>query len=142
MSTTLLMHKTLGGSLQPIDDQGRAVIAKLGRGEVVAMTMRRPRNVGHHRKLFALLSLIHENQSRYPTVEDLLDAIKIYIGHCTTITLRDGRTGYVPKSISFAQMDQAGFETFWDRIVTVVCEQIIPGLQRADLERELVDLVA
>ena len=142
MSTTLLMHKTMGGSLAPVDDAGRATVAKLGKGEIVAITMRRPRNIGHHRKLFALLSLIHENQSRYPTVEDLLDAIKVHIGHCTTLKLKDGREVYVPKSISFANMDQSAFEQFWDRIVDVVTTQIIPGLSRVDLERELMDLVA
>lgn len=141
MALSLLMTRSFGGGLQPVNDAGREMLTHIGKDEMVEVVIKRPRNLGHHKKFFALLSLIFENQTRYPTVEDLLDAIKVHIGHCSTITLKDGREVYVPKSISFAAMDQTEFEQFWNRVVTVICEQIIPGMNRADLEREILELV-
>ena len=63
-------------------------------------------------------------------------------GYSTVARTRDGKEIHIPKSISFSAMDQSAFDAFWDRVVTVVCEQIIPRLSRDDLERELLDLVA
>ena len=140
--TALLVAKTIGGRLAPIDDAGREAIDKLRVGDIVRVEMKRPRNVDHHRKLFALLELILRNQTRYASMDALLDAIKVFVGHCTVMKLRDGREVYVPKSISFSAMDQTEFDQFFDRVVKVVTEQIIPGLDRKDLERELLDLCA
>lgn len=141
MATTLLMRRTLGNRLEPIDDMGREILGHLD-GGIVKVALTKARNVGHHRKLFALLSLIYSNQSHYHSVEELLDAIKVYVGHCSVMQLRDGTEVRVPKSISFSNMDQVEFNAFWDRVVKVVCEQILPGVTAEELERELLDLVA
>lgn len=138
----LLLRKTLGGKLEPVDDVGRDILSHIATGNVVRAEVKRPRNLGHHRKFWALVSMIYENQTRYGSPELLLDAIKVHIGHCETMKLRDGREVLIPKSISFSQMDQTAFDQFWDRVVACVCKDIIPGLKRADLERELLDLVA
>lgn len=139
MSTTVLMRRTLAGKLEPVDEVGREAMEHV-KG-VVSVEIKKPRNLGHHRKLFALLSLILPNQTRYATTEELLCAIKVYAGLCVPVQLGDGTMVRVPKSISFASMDQTEFEAFWDRVVKVVCERIIPGLKRADLERELLEIV-
>lgn len=141
MTTTLLMRRTLGNRLEPIDEMGREILAQLGNA-IVTVTVKKSRNVGHHRKFFALLALIHSNQSHYRSIDELLDAIKVYVGHCVVMQLRDGTEVRVPKSISFSKMDQTEFNAFWDRVVKVVCEQILPGVTKEELERELLDLVA
>lgn len=138
----ILCRKSLSGHLVPIDDAGRAAVGRLPVDDLVQVEFKRPRNLGHHRKFFALLNLIYMNQTRYRSPEELLDAIKIYTGHCFPMTLRNGTEVRVPKSISFSKMDQTEFDAFWNRVVTIVCEQIIPNLDREDLERELLDLVA
>lgn len=138
----LLLRKTLGGKLEPVDDMGREALSQIPMGDIVRADVKRPRNLGHHRRFFALVSVIYENQTRYTSPETLLDAIKVHIGHCDVMKLSDGREVHTPKSISFASMDQIAFGLFWDRVVACVCREIIPGLDRADLERELLDLVA
>lgn len=139
---SVLLRKTLGGKLEPVDEAGREALSHVSVGDIVRGEIKRPRNLGHHRKFWALISMIYENQSRYASPEVLLDAIKVHIGHCEVIRLSDGREVHTPKSISFAAMDQIAFGLFWDRVVACVCREIIPGLDRADLERELLDLVA
>ena len=138
----LLCRKTLAGQLAPIDDAGREAIGRLSMEDIVSVEFRRPRNIGHHRKFFALVNLIYMNQTRYRSPDELLDAIKVLAGHSFPVRLRNGTEVRVPKSIAFHNMDQVEFDAFWDRVVTVVCEQIIPNLNREDLERELLDLVA
>lgn len=140
MSATVLMRRTLAGHLAPIDDLGREALSRIGQ-EPVLVTVKKSRNLGHHRKFFALLTLIYANQSRYHSVDELLDAMKVYLGHSQLIVLSDGREVHIPKSIAFHRMDQLEFNAFWDRAVTLVCEKILPGVNRNDLEREILDLV-
>lgn len=138
----ILCRKTLSGHLCPIDDAGRMAVWRLPAGETVAVEFKRPRNLGHHKKFWALVSLIYQNQTHYNSPEALCDVIKVLAGYCVVTRGKGGREIHIPKSISFAAMDQTEFDQFWDRVVTVVCEQIIPGLSRKDLETELLDLVA
>jgi hypothetical protein len=70
-------------------------------GELLIVEARRPRNILHHRKLFALLNLVVDNTDRYPDVETLLFALKIATGHCEVFPRR-GRQARVHQ----AEVDQ------------------------------------
>lgn len=129
-------------ALYPVDQAGLDALSKVKDGAFIAVKISAPRNLGWHRKFFALVKIVFENQAIYPSEEALLAAIKVAVGHCDVIVLGDGKAAYVPRSISFAKMDQAEFEAFWDRVITLVCERIIPKLNRADLEREVMELVS
>ena len=112
---------------------------KLGQGEVVMIEMKRPRNVKHHRMFWALMSLVWENMdsARYPTVDDLVSAIKIATGHRTRIELPNGEIGFIPGSIAFHKMDQAAFSDFYDRVCDLIAKHFLPGVSSADLKREV-----
>lgn len=137
----VLMCKQLG-ALRPIDEAGEGLLHKIKNSTLVMVEVRRPRNVGHHRKFFALLNLVYQNQDRYQSVEQLLSVMKVALGHCEMLVMKDGREVYIPQSIAFHKMDQSEFEVFWDKAVKLVCEKILPGVKRADLEREILELVA
>ena len=136
------LARRLGEGMIPIDDIGREAIRRVPMNATVSVEVKRPRNPEHHRKLFALLSLIYQNQTLYSTVEDLLDAIKIHVGHAKALKLRDGTAVMVPKSISFSTTDQTAFEEFYSKVIDCVVTEIIPGLDKADLERELMEFAA
>lgn len=140
MTVDIIMRKTPGSMLGATDTVGREAMEALKPGDYL-VTIKKPRNVAHHRKLFALLSLIQKNQTRYQTVEELLDAIKVYTGHCTVMQLRDGTEVRIPKSIAFHALDQVSFEAFYERVIQLAIEHFIPGLAEGDLRRELADLV-
>lgn len=131
----ILVAKNLG-KLQPIDEAGEAVLKKLGQGEIVSVELIRPRNVQHHRKFFALLQIILENQDFYKSIDDLLDVCKLRIGHVRTVQTKDG-TVSIPESISFAAMDQDAFNAFYDRACNWVITEVIPGLAKKDLDAEV-----
>lgn len=140
MATEIMMTKALG-SLRPVDAEGKDAIDHIGKGELVKIRISRPRNAGHHRKFFALLNLVFENQEHYETLDHMLVALKVALGHCDTVILKNGQTAFLPKSISFAKMDQTEFETFWNRACQVITKHFLPDVTQAQLERELLDLM-
>lgn len=125
------------GTLRPNGVVGEEALAGVPEGGIVLVEMKQPRNPAHHAKFFALLNLIFKNQSHYRTQDEMLDAIKVYVGHCDFMYLRDGSTVARPKSISFARMDQLAFNDFYGRVVDIVCQYIVPDLDKEDLKREL-----
>lgn len=141
MATEAFLRKQMG-ALRPFDSAGEAVLAEIAHGEMVRVTIRRPRNVNHHRKFWALLAVIFPHQTHYPTEETLLAAIKVALGYGESVKLPDGRTIIIPGSISFAKMDQKAFEQFYDRALTLILTRILPGVDRKDLEREVADILA
>ena len=131
------------GRFSPSDARSAELLEGLPRGKVMRASVTQPRNVNHHRQFFALLGAIFPHQELYPTTDDLLDGIKLAVGH--TKEARNAETGEVmqaPASINFGAMDQDQFEQFYDRAVDLICRKIIPGLNRADLEREVNEILA
>lgn len=141
MAKTIFMRRTLGNRLEPVDDIGREIVSKIGPGGC-AVEIRLPRNLAHHRKYWALVNLIYQNQSRYRSNDELSDAIKVMIGHAQTVTMKNGATFQIPKSIAFHKMDQADFDDFYNRVIKLVCEEIIPGMDEGALRGELLEFAA
>jgi len=141
MATELFARRHMG-ALRPVDAVGEALLAEIPQGELVRVTIRRPRNVQHHRLFFALIATIFPHQDLYPTEEMLLAAIKVALGYGDSVKLPDGRTIIVPSSISFAKMDQKAFSEFYDRALALILTKILPNVDKADLEREVNDILA
>jgi hypothetical protein len=81
MSTPTHFRKDFG-RLIPCDDAASAMLMKIKHGDVVQVEIKRPRNIMHHRKFFALINLVFENQAKYESPEHLLAALKASVGHC------------------------------------------------------------
>lgn len=141
MSEILFMRRSLG-SLRPIDPTSAEILDRIAKDEDVKVEITRPRNVKHHRKFFALLNAIYPHQDIYPTRTSFRAALSAALGFGETVKLGDGRTIIVPHSISFAKMDQTEFEAFYDRAVELILTRIVPGVGRADLAREVDDILA
>lgn len=134
--TQILLRKRLGSTLEPIDDNGRELLTKFGAGTVVKAEITKPRNIRFHRKFFAMLNLVFQNQDHYKSLDDLLDVCKLRIGHVRVIETKHG-IERIPASISFANMDDTGFSNFYDRVVQWVLTEVIPGLRHSDLDEEV-----
>lgn len=141
MAKTIFLQKVLG-SLRPVDAMGEAELADLPDKVTVKAVITQPRNGAHHRKFFALLNVIYPHQDQYTTHSSFLAAIKVALGYGETVKLDDGRTVLVPGSISFGKMDQTAFEEFYNRAMVLICERIVPGINRRDVEREVSEIMA
>lgn len=134
----LLLVKTLGG-LAPMDEAGTEALRRLKRGTIVSVEMTKPRNLQHHRLWRALVSLAWDNvdHEEYPSEEDLLDRIKIGVGHRKRIVFDGGVIAYIPKSLSFANCSQQDFEAFFDKATDWILKHILPGVTREDMRAEI-----
>lgn len=131
----ILVVKKLSG-LHPVNESGEAVIRRFGLGEIVSVDVKRPRNVLFHRKFFAMLQIILQNQDHYKSIDDLLEVCKLRTGHCHTVDTKFGEVK-ITDSISFAKMDDSEFADFYDRACKWVVDEVIPGLDRQGLDDEV-----
>jgi len=176
MATELLMIREKN-HLVPLYPHGLEDLQKIGLKEEGNVTITRPRNIGHHKKFFALLNIVYKAQNRYPTMDHMLDAVKIGIGHYDLVEIKKDNPAYLsitdlvddilkkikfpgllcsmitrfcedkPKlifklrSISFGNMNQDSFEEFYNEVVKLIITKILPGTDKADLEREVMDML-
>ncbi len=118
--------------------------SKFSNNDIVRADIKRPRHPGHHRKYFAMLGLVHEASNvsdLYATVDKLHQAIKGALGYYEDVRLPDGKVFQVVDSIAFENMGQDEFQAYYDRAVDLIVTQIVPNLDREDLEREVLELV-
>lgn len=131
-----LARKDLG-HLTPVDTAGEEALRKLKFGDVVTVEVKKPRNGKHHRLYWALVGIVHHNQDRYETTEQLHSAIKIAAGHYELLTMPNGNEYKIPRSIAFDKMDQTEFSAFYDRVCDLVAKHFLPGVSVESLKTEV-----
>jgi len=129
----IYLKKILGG-LAPADDEATEALKKYKVGAVVSAEIKKPRNYEFHKKAFALFQLIYENQEKYETMKDLLTEIKLRCGWYEEHVSMNGVVIYVPKSISFASMDDLEFSTFYDRAINVALKYFLVGSTKEEID--------
>lgn len=140
MATEMLLVRE-NNHLSAAEPWSLEAIEAMKSGEIVTAKITRTRNGKHHRKFFVLIGEVFKNQDRYPTMEHLLDAIKIGIGHFDTYQLTKTREVVKTRSISFAKMDQGSFEEFYNNVVTFILAKVLPKMDKADLENRVLEIV-
>ena len=132
--------KKVNGVLAPLDDHDREALKKIRAGQIVQVEYKQPRNVQFHRKFFALMNLVFENQDRYEQFQYFLNEIKFRVGHADQQII-DGHVVFTPRSISFPAMDNTSFETFYSRAIDVVLAHFLQGMTAEDLDRYVQEII-
>lgn len=122
------------GSLVPSLPEDEDKLTKWKFGEVLKVTITKPRNSQFHRKFFALINVAFYNQEKYTNIEDFLTEIKLKIGHYQEHITTKGVVVYMPKSISFANVDEMTFQIIYDKTVRVIINDFMPTTP-AELEK-------
>jgi hypothetical protein len=138
--TDAVFRKELG-CLKPADEEAEKVLRGIKMGECVTVSVKRPRNLQMHRLFWKLMSVVYENQDHYRSTDEVCTAFKFACGHVDTLRTKRGDV-LVPRSISFAKMDQVDFAEFFRRAVEFCVTEVIPGMNSETLEREVMELVA
>lgn len=131
-----LARKDLG-HLTPVDQAGEDYLRKLKFGDVVAVEVKKPRNVKFHRLYWQLVSTVFENQERYETPEQLHSALKIAAGIYDPLPMPNGVIHKIPGSIAFDKMDDTEFSAFFDRVCDLIAQHFLPGITVAALKHEI-----
>ncbi|MGA0595652.1 DUF1367 family protein [Enterovirga sp. CN4-39] len=109
----------------PADIMAEDAMNKVAIGSTVLLTVRRPRNPKHHRKLFALLNVTLEQTDRWADSTVLLEDLKLATGLFETrVSALSGMPYPVPASISFAAMSQERFEAWYAKAIQALSEHL------------------
>lgn len=130
-----------GEGLFSTDLNSDEALGEIPQGEIVRCKWARPRNVRHHRMFWGLMTVVWKAQTFYADKDDMVDDIKIAVGHFHLYTSADGTRRARANSIAFDKMDETGFSQFFDKAVEFVVTQILPFTDRADLEREVYNIL-
>jgi len=107
--SNFFFRRTFDG-LEPMDDDAHEALNRFSVGDVVELPLVRHRNSKFNAKYHVLLRLLFDNQARYDNIDVFKTAVKVMLGHCITAITPSGETIYIPRSISFAKMDDVEFE--------------------------------
>lgn len=132
----LLLVKTLNGSLKPAYDADYENLKKIKAGATVECEIKQPRNIKFHRKFFALINLVFQNQEQYNSIEHLRKDLIIASGHYEERYNFEGVQIFEPKSISFSNMDETEFNQLYNDVVDTICKYFHFG------KEELIEEVA
>lgn len=135
----IIFRRDLRG-LVPTDDASEAALKSVKLGACVEVKIKSPRNLQMHRLFWKLMQTVYENQDHYRSAEAVCDAFKFGCGLYDTFRTKTGEY-HKPRSISFAKMDQAGFRGFFNKALHFCVTEVIPGLDSAELEREVMELI-
>ncbi len=139
--TRLYMRKHLG-ALRPLGSHAEEALRRIKHGAEIEVTIRQPRNIRHHRKWWALINLVFENQSHYEQIDHMVLALKVALGHCDTVIDGQGKVLYHPRSMAFHNMDQTEFEAFYEKTVDLITTRFLPGVTDEQLREQVLELVA
>jgi exo-beta-1,3-glucanase (GH17 family) len=113
-----------GMNLAPAYSSDLEHLNTLKNNVVYRADLKRPRNVKHHKKLFALLNCFIDNQEHYSSVDEILVALKIAYGYIDKVKDFYGNEHVVVKSISFESMSQDDFEPFYDFAINLLANYL------------------
>jgi len=134
----VFLTKTERGFI-PSTEADEEITNRIALGEEAQVEFRKARNSQFHRKFFAMLKTVFENQTKYSNLEDLLVEIKVRTGHYREHIAMSGEIIYLPKSISFEKMDNIEFEKFYSAAVNAILDGKIVEMDRDDLMLRVLD---
>ena len=135
-----------GERFKPLSEQDFDNLKRIKDGSIIYVDYKKPRNPLFHNKFMSMVRVVFENQEQYTSIESMLNIIKIELGYYDTMVIQGDHSGNVkyevriPKSISFASMDEMEFHTLYNRAVELVLHKFLPTVTPAELE-EYVDKI-
>jgi len=144
MPTEILIQRTLDNKLVPVYPSDLDKLKKLSTDNNYSCSIKRPRNLKHHKKFFTLVELVWQNLPEkyiedFKSKESLLNEFKFQTGHHKEHRTLSGRITYIPKSISFAAMDQEAFDKFYDKCLDIVLKYFFVGMDKKALRDEVIN---
>jgi hypothetical protein len=130
-----LMMVRRGSFLAPYTPFDSEQLEGFPAGRAMRVKLTQPRSVPHHRLYWAMLNKVCENLDTIPP-KTLHGLVKLRCGYAIEVRTKSG-VERIPGSIAFDKMTAPEFREFFERAVTFICEQVLPGLRSADLKREI-----
>ena len=141
----IMLVKTPGGALAPVDAEAREMVDKLKLGQGIQASVRRARNVRFHRKGMALFRLAYDvwepltplEYKGLPVAKDFERFRKdmtILAGFYKPVYNVRGELRLEAESLSFSSMDDERFEQVFRAVLTVVWDRVLKAAGYASEE--------
>lgn len=137
----LLMIKSQGGVLLPADDEAIEALSKIKNGDSIMIEYKRNRNPMFHRKMFAFLKMVFDNQTVYKTQVELRREMMLKSGRYNKHFTTKGVTLYIPDSMSFDSMDQDEFEKLYSDFIDIALQHFLTDMTAEQVEREILNFM-
>lgn len=121
------------GWLKPETSYDAEVLGRYANGAVVEVVLHEPQSEQQARLLWRVLSIVADN-SDYANAEALMTALKVRLRHVDSVSLIGGGLHLIPRSLK--DFDKAGLSRFFDQAMTVIADEVIPGLDVDRLVKE------
>lgn len=131
MATTIMMVKE-GFKLSPAFATDAEAFDKLSNATYSVM-LTQPRSLPRLRFYWAVMNAVYENSDEFLDSEAVSDYIKMKLGYVRWIVYPNGSVSPRVRSISFANMDEDKFSDFVSKALDVICNELLPGTDPADL---------
>lgn len=115
---TTLWLRRVGNSLFPDGDESIAELSKIAFDKSLRCEVKQPRNSQHHKLFWSVCARVASGIGAES--DAVCDVLKIATGHYTLIRSKSYGEIKLPKSISFAKMDQTQFRTFFDKCMETI----------------------
>lgn len=109
--------KQLNNTFKVAHDSDYEKMKRLKVGDFLECEIKKPRNYNFHKKFFALINLLYQNQELYNNIDHLRHDLTIAAGFYTTRKNFTGETIIEANSISFAQMNEFDFNNYYSKVL-------------------------
>lgn len=130
----LYLQKTISG-LKPLYDSDLDLYKKIPFDVPFEFEVRIGRNIKFHKKFFAMLNLSFQNQEEFKSFEIFRQAVIIGAGFYEQIQRMHGEIMIIPKSISFAKMDEDEFQLLYSSVLDTIIEYF--NFPKKEIEEEI-----
>lgn len=118
------------------DDREKARALQVG--DILPVSIRKPRNGDHHRKFMALVGFVashHPTFRKFSSAEPLLYFLKMETGHYVVFEKADGEVIRIPRGINYDDMDEGEFVAWSARARRILLDDLLPGFTERDKQR-------
>lgn len=130
MPTEIIVRAVPGG-LRAVNETEAEKLLQF-RGKELMVKISQPRNLQFLKKYFALLGVAREWADTEYNAEQFRAYVTVGAGYAEFITDSEGGVVAVPKSISFAAMDESEFERLYQDTLSFVCKTWVLDQQQLD----------
>jgi hypothetical protein len=114
---------------------------RIPQGAIVHWTYRRPQIAAFHRKFFAMISVIFDNQSEYNNKDLFYKVLIMLSGFCEIVQVGD-KTLFVADSVSFEKCSQSKLEEIYDKVLDVALERFCVGSSVEEINKKVDEVLA
>ena len=141
----IMLVKTPGGALAPVDAEAREMVDKLKLGQGIQASVRRARNVRFHRKGMALFRLAYDvwepltplEYKGLPVAKDFERFRKdmtILAGFYKAVYNARGEVRLEAERLRFSSMSEERFEEVFNAVLNVVWSRVLKAAGYASVE--------